>query len=46
MAFTTDSTIFIIAILLIVGVLTTKFSVRLGLPSLVFYIIVDMVLSR
>lgn len=46
MTFTTDSTIFVIAILLIVGVLTTKFSARFGLPSLVFYIIVGMVLSR
>ena len=30
----------------IVGVLTTKFSARLGLPSLVFFIIVGMVLGQ
>ena len=39
---TTDSSIFLFAILLIVGVLTTKFSSRLGLPALVFFIAVGM----
>jgi cell volume regulation protein A len=46
MQFTTDNIIFLVSILLIVGVLTTKFSSRLGLPSLVFYIAVGMVLSQ
>lgn len=46
MVFTTDNSIFLFAVLLIVGVLTTKFSSRLGLPSLVLYIIVGMVLNR
>jgi potassium/hydrogen antiporter len=46
MIITTDSSIFLFAVLLIVGVLTTKFSSQLGLPSLVFYIIVGMVLSN
>ncbi|PZD97055.1 potassium/proton antiporter [Paenibacillus sambharensis] len=46
MQFTTDNTVFLFSILLILGVLTTKFSSRLGLPSLVFYIGVGMVLSR
>ncbi|MDL4843081.1 potassium/proton antiporter [Aquibacillus sp. LR5S19] len=41
-----NNTILLVAILLIVGVLTTKFSARLGLPSLVFYIIVGMILSN
>ncbi|WP_228409583.1 potassium/proton antiporter [Radiobacillus deserti] len=36
----------LVSILLIVGVLTTKFSSRLGLPSLVFYIMVGMILSN
>jgi potassium/hydrogen antiporter len=32
--------------LLIIGVLTAKFSSRLGVPSLVFFIVVGMVLSH
>jgi potassium/hydrogen antiporter len=46
MTITTDSSIFLFAVLLIVGVITTKFSSHLGLPSLVFYIIVGMILSK
>ncbi|WP_044894976.1 potassium/proton antiporter [Bacillus alveayuensis] len=46
MIITTDSSIFLFAVLLIVGVITTKFSSHLGLPSLVFYIIVGMILSK
>ncbi len=46
MAFTTDSVLFLFSILLLVGVFTTKFSSRLGLPSLVLYIAVGMVLSH
>nr|WP_138420088.1 potassium/proton antiporter [Aquibacillus sediminis] len=46
MANTINSSILLVSILLIVGVLTTKFSSRLGLPSLVFYIIVGMILSQ
>lgn len=41
-----NSSFLLIAILLIVGVLTTKFSSRAGVPSLVFYIIVGMLLSH
>ncbi len=44
--FTTDNAIFLFAILLIIGVLATKFSTRLGLPALVFFIIVGMVLGN
>lgn len=46
MGFTTDNTILLFAILLIVGVLTTKFSSRIGLPSLVFFIGVGMLLNN
>lgn len=45
MVFTTDNSIFLLAILLIAGVFTTKFSSRFGLPSLVIYIIAGMILS-
>ncbi|MCT2535632.1 potassium/proton antiporter [Aquibacillus koreensis] len=41
-----NNSFLLVAILLIIGVLTTKFSSRIGLPSLVFYIIVGMVLSN
>ncbi|NGZ77212.1 potassium/proton antiporter [Saccharibacillus alkalitolerans] len=46
MQFTVDNSILLFSALLIVGVLTTKFSSRLGVPSLVFFIVVGMVLSR
>ncbi|WP_134701096.1 potassium/proton antiporter [Ammoniphilus sp. YIM 78166] len=46
MEFTTDNSIFLFAILLVVGVITTKFSSRFGLPSLVLFIVVGMVLSH
>lgn len=46
MAFTTDNSIFLFAILLVVGVITTKFSSRFGLPSLVFFMAVGMVFSH
>ncbi|MEW9674031.1 potassium/proton antiporter [Ammoniphilus sp. 3BR4] len=46
MELTTDSSIFLFSFLLVVGVLTTKFSSRLGLPSLVLYIVVGMILSK
>ncbi|MBM7571596.1 potassium/proton antiporter [Aquibacillus albus] len=42
----TSNLFLLIAILLVIGVITTKFSSRLGLPSLVFYIIVGMILSH
>ncbi|WP_414694761.1 potassium/proton antiporter [Paenibacillus sp.] len=45
-AFTVDSAILIFSLLLVIGVITTKFSSRLGVPSLVFFILVGMVLSR
>ncbi|WP_281884585.1 potassium/proton antiporter [Paenibacillus sp. YYML68] len=46
MPFTVDSSILLFSTLLIVGVITTKFSSRLGVPSLVFFIAVGMVLSK
>lgn len=46
MVFSTDHIMFIVGGLLIAGVFTTKFSARLGLPSLVLYIAVGMVLSH
>lgn len=46
MTFTVDSAIFVLSILLIVGVATTKFSSRLGLPSLVLFIGVGMIASQ
>ncbi|WP_166240104.1 potassium/proton antiporter [Paenibacillus turpanensis] len=45
-AFTVDSTILIFSTLLVIGVITTKFSARLGVPSLVFFIVVGMILSK
>ncbi|AWB43249.1 potassium/proton antiporter [Paenibacillus sp. CAA11] len=42
----TDYIIILLAGLLLVGVLSTKFSSRFGLPSLVFFIVIGMVLSR
>ncbi|THD16225.1 potassium/proton antiporter [Anoxybacillus ayderensis] len=42
----TDFIIFLLGLLLIIGVLTTKFSSWLGVPSLVFYILVGMILSK
>ncbi|CAM3108327.1 potassium/proton antiporter [Paenibacillus sediminis] len=41
-----DSIIFLLAILLLIGVLTTKFSTRFGLPALVFFIAAGMILNR
>lgn len=46
MPFTIDNTILLFSLLLLFGVITTKFSSRLGLPSLVFFIAVGMVLSE
>jgi cell volume regulation protein A len=46
MEFTTDNSIFLFAILLVIGVITTKFSTRFGLPSLVLFIAVGMILSH
>lgn len=46
MTFTVDSSILLLSILLIVGVMMTKFSARLGVPSLVFFIAVGLLLSR
>ncbi|MBS2968148.1 potassium/proton antiporter [Metabacillus sp. KIGAM252] len=42
MNFSIDSIIFVVALLLIIGVLTAKFSNRLGLPALVFFVAVGM----
>lgn len=41
----TDSFILLLAFLFIVGVLTTRFSTRLGVPSLIFFIMVGMVMG-
>lgn len=46
MNFTVEQIVFILSILLIVGVLTAKFSSRLGVPSLVLFILVGMGLNR
>ncbi|MFC4775594.1 potassium/proton antiporter [Paenibacillus sp. GCM10023252] len=45
MIFTTDTLVFILAMLLITGVVMTKFSAKLGMPSLVFYVGVGMLLK-
>jgi potassium/hydrogen antiporter len=42
---TTDAIVLLSGILLIVGVLTTKFSSRLGVPSLVLFMMVGMVMG-
>lgn len=41
----TDTFVLLTAILLIVGVLTTKFSARLGVPALVLFIMVGMIMG-
>jgi potassium/hydrogen antiporter len=41
----TDSFIMLLAFLLIVGVLTTRFSTKLGVPSLILFILVGMVMG-
>jgi potassium/hydrogen antiporter len=41
----TDSFILILALLFIVGVLTTRFSTKLGVPSLILFILVGMVMG-
>ncbi|MGP4081707.1 potassium/proton antiporter [Pseudalkalibacillus sp. R45] len=46
MEFSVDGTILLVSFLLIIGVITAKFSSRLGLPSLVLFIVVGMVLSQ
>ncbi|AQR76703.1 potassium/proton antiporter [Paenibacillus larvae] len=46
MGFDADSFILLFSALLIIGVLTTKFSNRIGLPSLVLYIAVGMILNK
>ncbi|UII57081.1 potassium/proton antiporter [Cytobacillus spongiae] len=46
MHFTVDGAILLLSCLLILGVVTTKFSARLGLPSLVLFVAVGMVLSN
>ncbi|WP_408008733.1 potassium/proton antiporter [Pseudalkalibacillus sp. A8] len=46
MEFSVDHTILVVSILLLIGVVTAKFSSRLGLPSLVFFILVGMVVSQ
>ncbi|MFD0961279.1 potassium/proton antiporter [Paenibacillus chungangensis] len=46
MTFTVDNSILLLSFLLIVGVMMTKFSSRLGVPSLVFFIAVGLLLSK
>ncbi|MGM7703188.1 potassium/proton antiporter [Pseudalkalibacillus sp. Hm43] len=46
MEFSVDGTILLVSILLIIGVITAKFSARLGLPSLVLFIMVGMILNE
>ena len=43
---TTDFYILLAAILLILGILSTKFSAKLGVPSLVFFILVGMAMGN
>lgn len=42
----TDNAILLVAILLLIGVITTKFSARFGLPSLVLFFVVGMVINK
>ncbi len=42
----TDQVIFLLAILLLVGIITTRFSTRFGVPSLILYIGVGMFLNN
>lgn len=42
---TTDSFILLASVLFIAGVITTRFSTRLGVPSLIFFILVGMVMG-
>lgn len=42
----TDQVIFLFAILLLAGIITTRFSARLGVPSLILYIGVGMFLNN
>ncbi|WP_257348492.1 potassium/proton antiporter [Pseudalkalibacillus decolorationis] len=46
MEFTVNGTVLLISLLLIIGVISAKFSSKLGLPSLVLFIVVGMVLSH
>ena len=46
MVFSIDSGMFLFAVLLIIGVLAAKFSLRIGLPSLTLFIAVGMLLNR
>lgn len=46
LAFSIDNIILVFAILLIAAVMLTKFSARFGLPSLVLFILVGMVMNR
>jgi cell volume regulation protein A len=43
--YNTDYFIFLAALLLILGVVATKFSTRLGVPALVFFIVVGMIVG-
>ncbi|MFC4022438.1 potassium/proton antiporter [Oceanobacillus longus] len=38
--------LFLLSVMLIIGVLTTKFSSRLGVPSLILFLIAGMILNR
>ncbi|GAA0488460.1 potassium/proton antiporter [Salinibacillus aidingensis] len=46
MQITVESIIFLFSLMLIIGVLTTKFSSRLGLPSLVLFLFAGMLLNQ
>ncbi|MEG6523199.1 potassium/proton antiporter [Desulfotomaculum sp. 1211_IL3151] len=46
MIISADSAIFLFSLLLVAGVLTTKFSSRLGVPYLVLYVVVGMVMNK
>ncbi|MFY4774468.1 potassium/proton antiporter [Metabacillus sp. RGM 3146] len=46
MQFTVENTILIFSVLLIIGVFTAKFSSQIGMPSLVFFIAVGMIIGH
>ena len=46
MALSGEHFVFLFSLILIIGVLTTKFSSRLGMPSLILFIAVGLVLNR
>ncbi|UOR11146.1 potassium/proton antiporter [Halobacillus amylolyticus] len=46
MDFSVESIILLLSIMLLTGVLTTKFSIRLGMPSLILFLVAGMLLNN